>query len=74
MVDELKMTTSSEAIPMPYLVSENNQKVKKDDKVIVNKIIKNKTRKRNKGNIIVETDSDNKDVYVLTIQSIFFFH
>lgn len=58
--DELKMATSSEAIPMPYLVSENDQNIKKDNKV-VNKNIKNKNRKRNKGNIVVGID-DAKDV------------
>lgn len=61
MVDELKMASSSETIPMPYLISENDQKIKKDDK-LVNKNIKNKSRKRNKGNVVVETDDDTKDV------------
>lgn len=55
MNNEAKMATSSEAIPMPYLVSETSQKTKKDEKVL-NKSMKNKNRKRNKGNIIAEHD------------------
>lgn len=57
MEDEPKMATSSEAIPMAYLESEIDQKVKKDEKVI-NKSMKNKNRKRNKGNIVTENDDD----------------
>lgn len=55
MEDEPNMATSSEAIPMPYLVPEIDQKVKKDEKVL-NKSIKNKNRKRNKGNIVTENN------------------
>ncbi|KAL4111775.1 hypothetical protein QTP88_015664 [Uroleucon formosanum] len=59
--DEPKMASSSNAIPMPYLVSEMNQQIKDDEKVI-NKGIKNKNRKRNKANIVVENDDDTKNV------------
>lgn len=61
MVDEPKMAASSEAIPMPYHDSEVDQKIKKEEK-IVNKGIKNKNRKRNKGSIVVENNSDSKNV------------
>lgn len=52
---------SSEAIPMPYFAHETNQKIKKDEKVI-NKGVKNKNRKRNKGTLVFENDENNKDV------------
>jgi len=55
------MAASSDAIPMPYLVSEMDQLIKEDEQVI-NKGIKNKNRKRNKANIIVENDDDTKNV------------
>lgn len=58
MVNEPRMTIPSEAIPMPYLVSETDRKVKNDDKV-VNKNVKNKNRKRNKGNIVIENEDPN---------------
>lgn len=61
MEDELKITTSSEAIPMPYHFSETDQTIKKDENV-VNYKIKNKNRKRNKGNIVIENDDDPKNV------------
>lgn len=54
------MAASSEAIPMPYFAFETNQKIKKDEKVI-NKGVKNKNRKRNKGTVVFD-DEDNKDV------------
>lgn len=57
MVNEPKMAASSEPIPMPYLVSDTERKLKNDDKV-VNKSIKNKNRKRNKGNLVVENDTN----------------
>lgn len=60
MEDEPKMATSSEAIPMPYIVPETDQNIKKDNKV-VNKGTKNKNRKRNKGNV-VENDEDTENV------------
>lgn len=60
MEDEPKMASSFDAIPMPYLVSEIDQNVKKEDK-FVNKNTKNKNRKRNKGNVVVEND-DTKNV------------
>jgi len=55
------MASSSDAIPMPYLVSEIDKQIKDDEKVI-NKGIKNKNRKRNKANIVVENDDDSKNV------------
>jgi len=55
------MASSSNAIPMPYLVSEMDHQTKEDEKV-VNKGIKNKNRKRNKTNIVVENDDDTKNV------------
>lgn len=61
------MASSSEAIPMPYFVSEIDRKTKKDEKVI-NKGLKNKNRKRNKGNLVVEDDDDAKNVYVLILK------
>lgn len=61
MEDEPKMATSSEAIPMPYIVPGTDQNIKKDDKV-VNKGIKNKNRKRNKGNVVVESNDDTENV------------
>lgn len=61
MEEEPIMATSSEAIPMPYHVSEIDKTIKKDEKV-VNKSIKNKNRKRNKGNIAIENDDDPKNV------------
>lgn len=60
MEDEPKMASSFDAIPMPYFVSEIDQNAKKEDK-FVNKNIKNKNRKRNKGNLVVEND-DTKNV------------
>lgn len=65
------MTSSCEAIPMTYFVSEIDQKSKKDEKV-VNKGLKNKNRKRNKGNLIVKDDDDAKNVYVLIVRFICF--
>lgn len=61
MKDEPKIRVSSEAIPMPYYVSETDQTIKNDEKV-VNYKIKNKNRKRNKGNIAIENDDDPKNV------------
>lgn len=58
MVDKSKIAVSSEAMPMPYLASEIDRKVKNNDKV-VNKSTKNKNRKRNKGNIAIENDDTN---------------
>lgn len=55
------MAASSDAIPMPYFVSETDQQIKEDEKV-VNKGIKNKNRKRNKANIVVENEDDTKNV------------
>jgi len=55
------MASSSNAIPMPYLVSEMDQQMKEDEKV-VNKGIKNKNRKRNKANIVVENEDDTENV------------
>jgi len=54
------MAASSDAIPMPYLVTEMDQQMKEDEKM-VNKGIKNKNRKRNKANI-VENYDDTKNV------------
>ncbi|VVC32394.1 Hypothetical protein CINCED_3A025206 [Cinara cedri] len=59
--DESKMAASSEAIPMPYFVSEGNQKIKNDEKII-NKGVKNKNRKRNKNTVVVENNEDSKNV------------
>lgn len=61
MEDEPKMASSFDAIPMPYVVSEIDQNVKKEDK-FVNKNMKTKSRKRNKGNVVVENDDDTKNV------------
>lgn len=58
MEDEPKMASSFDAIPMPYLVSEIDQNVKKEDK-FVNKNTKNKNRKRNKGNVVENDDTKN---------------
>jgi len=55
------MAASTDAIPMPYLISEVDQQIKGNEKVI-NKGIKNKNRKRNKANIFVENDDDTKNV------------
>lgn len=62
MEEEPKMASSS-AIPMPYILSETDQTNIKDEKV-VNKNIKHKNRKRNKGNLSVENgdDDDPKNV------------
>jgi len=54
------MAASSDAIPMPYSVSETDQQMK--DEKIVNKGIKNKNRKRNKANTIIESDNETKNV------------
>lgn len=59
MEEEPKMATSS-AIPMPYIVSETDETYKKDEKV-VNKNVKHKNRKRNKGNLVIENDDDDDD-------------
>lgn len=55
------MAASSEAIPMPYFVSETNQKIKNDEKVI-NKGVKHKNRRRNKGSVVVENNEDSKNM------------
>lgn len=59
MEDEPRMA-SSEAIPMPYFTSETDQNIKKEEKI--NKNVKNKNRKRNKGNIAVENHNDPTNV------------
>lgn len=46
---------------MPYFVSETDEKIKKDEKVVI-KGVKNKNRKRNKGNIFVENNNDTANV------------
>lgn len=64
MESEPRKAASSEAIPMPYHVSDTDKKIKKEEK-IVNKSIKNKIRKRNKGSLAVENDDNNtKNVLV----------
>jgi len=59
MEDEPKMA-SSEAIPMPYVTFETDQNIKKEEKI--NKNVKNKNRKRNKGNLAVENDNNPTNV------------
>lgn len=55
------MASSFDAIPMPYFISETDQQIKEEEKV-VNKTIKNKNRKRNKANIVVENVDETKNV------------
>lgn len=46
---------------MPYHVSGVGQQINKDEKVM-NKGVKNKNRKRNKANTVVENDVETKNV------------
>ncbi|XP_050543387.1 erythroid differentiation-related factor 1 isoform X2 [Daktulosphaira vitifoliae] len=57
MNDEPFMAGTSDAIPMPYNSTTIENKPKKEDKVI-SKTSKNKNRKRNKGNSILNNDDD----------------